>query len=85
MRCIDTYGRGYSEAPKVAHEPTIYALQLALLLQFIGWTKVNVIGFSMVRVLLMQLAAPSRSLNTDNNLTGRSDRGRIHFNFSPSD
>ena len=47
-RLADTYGRGYSEAPKIQHEANVYTFQLALLLQYIGWDKVNVVGFSMV-------------------------------------
>ena len=44
----DLYGRGYSEAPKIAHDANVYAFQLAFLLQYIGWDKTNVVGFSMV-------------------------------------
>ncbi|KAF7797622.1 hypothetical protein EIP86_008822 [Pleurotus ostreatoroseus] len=43
----DIYGRGYSESPKLTPEPTMYAIQLAMLLQYIGWNKVNVVGYSM--------------------------------------
>ena len=44
----DVTGRGYSQAPQIPHEPNVYSFQLAFLLQYIGWTKVNVVGFSMV-------------------------------------
>jgi len=44
----DLYGRGYSESPKDNLDTVnLYILQLALLLQFVGWTKTAVIGFSL--------------------------------------
>ena len=50
MLFIDTYGRGYSEAPKVPSEPNLYVLQLALLLQYLHWDRANIIGFASVRL-----------------------------------
>ena len=49
----DLYGRGYSESPKRKLETNDYIIQLALLLQYIGWGKVKVVGFSMVRSLII--------------------------------
>lgn len=45
----DMYGRGYSEAPKLPCDPNLSIIQLALLLQYIGWDAVDtIVGFSMV-------------------------------------
>ncbi len=44
----DLYARGYSEAPQVSYDPNLYITQLALLLQYIHWSNVNVVGMSMV-------------------------------------
>ncbi|KAK7692379.1 hypothetical protein QCA50_004004 [Cerrena zonata] len=43
----DLHGRGYSEAPKRVLETSDYAVQLALLLQYVGWDSAKVVGFSM--------------------------------------
>lgn len=43
----DLYGRGYSDAPQTTYDTTLYVTQLALLLQYIGWQQVNVVGLSM--------------------------------------
>ncbi|PSR79227.1 hypothetical protein PHLCEN_2v7085 [Hermanssonia centrifuga] len=43
----DLYARGYSEAPQVSYDPNLYITQLALLLQYIHWSNVNVVGMSM--------------------------------------
>ncbi|OBZ70488.1 hypothetical protein A0H81_09745 [Grifola frondosa] len=43
----DLYGRGYSDAPQTTYDINLYNTQLALLLQYVGWDKVNVIGVSM--------------------------------------
>ncbi len=43
----DLYGRGYSDAPQTTYDASLYVTQLALLLQYIGWQKVNVVGLSM--------------------------------------
>ena len=48
---IDLYGRGYSDAPHTTYDASLYSTQLALLLQYVGWSKVNVVGVSMVRVI----------------------------------
>lgn len=47
----DLYGRGYSEAPEVPSDPNLYAVQLALLLQYIGWENTDIVGFSIVRAV----------------------------------
>ncbi|KAI0337046.1 alpha/beta-hydrolase [Trametopsis cervina] len=43
----DLYGRGYSDAPQVTYGTSLYVTQLALLLQYVGWEKTNVVGISM--------------------------------------
>jgi hypothetical protein len=44
----DLFGRGYSEAPERPYDAHLYILQLALLMQYIGWDQADVVGFSMV-------------------------------------
>ncbi|CDO75259.1 hypothetical protein BN946_scf184967.g12 [Trametes cinnabarina] len=44
---IDLYGKGYSEAPHVIYDSTFFAVQLALLLQYIRWDAAHIVGFSM--------------------------------------
>ncbi|TFY71975.1 hypothetical protein EVG20_g1011 [Dentipellis fragilis] len=48
----DLYGRGYSDAPQTSYDPSLYATQLALLMQHINWDKAFVAGVSMVSILL---------------------------------
>ncbi|EAU82658.2 hypothetical protein CC1G_12426 [Coprinopsis cinerea okayama7 len=43
----DLYGRGYSDAPQITYDPTLYTVQLALLMQHIHWEKAIVCGVSM--------------------------------------
>ncbi|KAJ2930865.1 hypothetical protein H1R20_g6227, partial [Candolleomyces eurysporus] len=43
----DLYGRGYSDAPQTTYDPTLYTIQLALLMQHIHWDKAIVCGVSM--------------------------------------
>ncbi|KAI0375962.1 alpha/beta-hydrolase [Pilatotrama ljubarskyi] len=43
----DLYGRGYSDAPQTTYDASLYTTQLALLLQYVGWNKANVVGVSM--------------------------------------
>ncbi|KAH8092510.1 alpha/beta-hydrolase [Cristinia sonorae] len=43
----DLYGRGYSDAPKMTYDTTLYVTQLALLMQYIGWDNTHVVGLSM--------------------------------------
>jgi len=43
----DLYGRGYSDAPEVDYDSTLYVTQAALLMQYIGWDKACVAGLSM--------------------------------------
>ena len=45
----DLYGRGYSDAPEITYDTSLYATQLALLMQHIKWPKAYVAGVSMVR------------------------------------
>lgn len=43
----DLYGRGYSDAPQTTYDPTLYSVQLALLMQHVKWDKATVVGVSM--------------------------------------
>ncbi|TCD71510.1 hypothetical protein EIP91_008891 [Steccherinum ochraceum] len=43
----DIYGRGYSEGPQETLSITDYVNQLALLLQYVGWSQTDVVGLSM--------------------------------------
>lgn len=45
----DLYGRGYSDAPEITYDASLYATQLALLMQHVKWPKAYVAGVSMVR------------------------------------
>jgi len=47
MRCLDLYGRGYSDAPETTYDSTLYTTQLALLMQYLKWDKANIVGLSM--------------------------------------
>jgi hypothetical protein len=47
--CVpDLYGRGYSDAPDVPYNTSLYTTQLALLMQHVGWSSACVAGVSMV-------------------------------------
>ncbi|TFK29036.1 alpha/beta-hydrolase [Coprinopsis marcescibilis] len=43
----DLYGRGYSDAPQTTYDPTLYTVQLALLMQHVRWEKAIICGVSM--------------------------------------
>lgn len=43
----DLHGRGYSEIPEKESDVNLYIIQLALLLQYVGWSKAYIVGFSM--------------------------------------
>lgn len=43
----DLYGRGYSDAPKVTYDVSLYTSQLALLMQHINWGSAHIVGLSM--------------------------------------
>ena len=47
----DLYGRGFSDAPSMTYDSILYTTQLALLLQYLGWRRTNIVGVSMVSVL----------------------------------
>ena len=47
-RRTDLYGRGYSDAPHTTYDVNLYTTQLALLLQYVGWSKADIVGVSMV-------------------------------------
>lgn len=46
---LDLYGRGYSDAPQTTYDVSLYATQLALLMQHIRWDQAYIVGISMVR------------------------------------
>lgn len=51
----DLYGGGYSDTPDLDETPytaELYTVQLALLMQKVGWQKANIVGLSMVRLYL---------------------------------
>lgn len=48
LALADLYGRGYSEAPELTYDASLYATQLALLMQHVKWPKAYVAGVSMV-------------------------------------
>jgi homoserine acetyltransferase len=43
----DMYGRGFSESPGVDYTRTLYVKQLHGLLNAVGWTGCDIIGYSM--------------------------------------
>jgi pimeloyl-ACP methyl ester carboxylesterase len=43
----DLYGRGYSDAPQITYDASLYATQLALLMQHVKWPKAYIAGVSM--------------------------------------
>ncbi|KAH9965783.1 alpha/beta-hydrolase [Russula dissimulans] len=43
----DLYGRGYSDAPEITYDSSLYATQLALLMQHVKWPKAYIAGISM--------------------------------------
>ena len=49
----DLYGRGYSDAPEITYDASLYATQLALLMQHVKWPKAYVAGVSMVRSFVL--------------------------------
>ncbi|KAI8982755.1 alpha/beta-hydrolase [Trametes punicea] len=61
----DLYGRGYSDAPQTTYDANLYTTQLALLLQYVGWSKANVVGVSMGGGIAAAFAAQFPHLVTD--------------------
>jgi pimeloyl-ACP methyl ester carboxylesterase len=47
---VDLYGRGYSDAPQVTYDTTLYTTQLALLMQHVKWDNAFIVGLSMVNL-----------------------------------
>jgi len=43
----DLYGRGYSDAPEITYDVSLFSTQLALLMQHVKWAKAHVAGVSM--------------------------------------
>lgn len=52
---VDTYGRGYSEAPELPSDTNLYILQLAMLMQYIHWDSADIIGFATVRMITLRI------------------------------
>jgi pimeloyl-ACP methyl ester carboxylesterase len=52
MANIDLYGRGYSDAPEITYDASLYATQLALLMQHVKWSQAHIAGVSMVPISL---------------------------------
>ena len=48
LMSLDLHGRGYSEISEKGSDINLYIIQLALLLQYVGWESAYVVGFSMV-------------------------------------
>ncbi|KAI8088991.1 Alpha/Beta hydrolase protein [Halteromyces radiatus] len=44
---FDLWGRGYSDAPAMHYDDSLYVTQVALLLQKVGWNKMDVVGVSL--------------------------------------
>ncbi|KAJ3074339.1 hypothetical protein HDU98_011501 [Podochytrium sp. JEL0797] len=45
--CYDLYGRGYSAGPEAKYDPATYSNQLNELLEYVGWNKASLIGYSL--------------------------------------
>jgi hypothetical protein len=54
----DLYGRGYSDAPQTVYDTSLYATQLALLMQHVRWEKAGVVGISMVSLIFEYYFGP---------------------------
>ncbi|KAI0758088.1 alpha/beta-hydrolase [Fomes fomentarius] len=61
----DLYGRGYSDAPHTTYDANLYTTQLALLLQYVGWNKADIVGVSMGGGIAAAFAAQFPHLVTD--------------------
>ncbi|KAI0832810.1 alpha/beta-hydrolase [Trametes gibbosa] len=61
----DLYGRGYSDAPQTTYDTNLYTTQLALLLQYVGWSKANIVGVSMGGGIAAAFGAQFPHLVTD--------------------
>ncbi|KAI0326699.1 alpha/beta-hydrolase [Cubamyces sp. BRFM 1775] len=61
----DLYGRGYSDAPQTTYDANLYTTQLALLLQYVGWSKADIVGVSMGGGIAAAFSAQFPHLVTD--------------------
>ncbi|KAI0682612.1 alpha/beta-hydrolase [Earliella scabrosa] len=61
----DLYGRGYSDAPHTTYDVNLYTTQLALLLQYVGWSKADIVGVSMGGGIATAFAAQFPHLVSD--------------------
>ncbi|KAJ3483507.1 hypothetical protein NLI96_g6260 [Meripilus lineatus] len=58
----DLHGRGYSEITKTPSDVNLYTIQLALLLQYVGWHNAYIVGFSMVKPAQLRPSSDPNSL-----------------------
>ncbi|PCH40703.1 alpha/beta-hydrolase [Wolfiporia cocos MD-104 SS10] len=61
----DLYGRGYSDAPQTTYDVNLYTTQLALLMQYVGWSHAHIAGVSMGGGIAAAFSAQFPHLVTD--------------------
>jgi len=76
----DLYGRGYSDAPDVPYSTPLYTTQLALLLQYLGWSSTRIVGFSMGGGIAASFAAQFPQL-VDRDLVFIASAGNFPDNY----
>jgi hypothetical protein len=54
---VDLYGMGYSEAPQVTYDANLFLSQLSMLLQYLKWDNVYLVGSSMGGAISASFAA----------------------------
>lgn len=47
MLVFDLWGRGYSDAPAMPYDESLYTTQVALLFQKVSWSSADVVGTSL--------------------------------------
>ncbi len=57
LLCTDLYGMGYSEAPQVTYDANLFLSQLSMLLQYLKWDNVYLVGSSMGGAISASFAA----------------------------
>ncbi|KAF8324587.1 Alpha/Beta hydrolase protein [Cantharellus anzutake] len=77
---FDLYGRGYSDSPDVPESPLLYVTQVALLMQYLGWTRARVVGVSMGAGISATLAARLPHL-IDNDIVFICAAGNLPANY----
>ncbi|KAJ3099648.1 hypothetical protein HDU97_002906 [Phlyctochytrium planicorne] len=58
----DTYGRGYSEAPAKPYSHELYVRQLEGVMKEVGWSKANIVGYSLGGAISTAFAAKNPSM-----------------------